>query len=100
MKIEEMLWIIILMIGCTKFIPGYATTDSASKYTQGLKLKIIQIGTSYGIRLPKALIAYCKFKKSVIAKITEQGLLLMPDDAESDDDDTIEPQIAQGDNKG
>ncbi|MCX5922432.1 MAG: AbrB/MazE/SpoVT family DNA-binding domain-containing protein [Candidatus Dependentiae bacterium] len=48
-----------------------------------MKLKIIKTGNSLGIRLPKAIILQCNFKENVIIKVTDQGLLLMPDPTES-----------------
>jgi antitoxin MazE len=43
-----------------------------------MKLNIIKIGNSLGIRLPKSLIKQCHFKDSVQVKVKDGALILMP----------------------
>lgn len=44
-----------------------------------MKLHIIKIGNSLGIRLPKSLIKQCNFKDAVQAKVKDHSLVLVPD---------------------
>ena len=44
-----------------------------------MKLPLVQIGNSLGIRIPKALLQQCKFKKSVTVTIINGNLVLSPD---------------------
>lgn len=48
-----------------------------------MKLNIIKIGNSWGIRLPKSLIDQCKFTESVQVKVKNGALILIPDTDES-----------------
>lgn len=41
-----------------------------------MKLPLVQIGNSWGIRIPKALIEQCKFKKGVEVTVVNGNLLL------------------------
>ncbi len=41
-----------------------------------MKLNLIKIGNSRGIRLPKALLEQCKFKDLVIAEVKDGKLIL------------------------
>ena len=69
-----------------------------------MKLQIIQIGNSLGIRIPKSVLRQCGFKDSVIAQVEGGKLILVPDIeprqgweeafkrmAESGDDKLIDP---------
>lgn len=44
-----------------------------------MKLLLIQIGNSWGIRIPKSILQQCKFKKSVTVTIINGNLVLSPD---------------------
>jgi antitoxin MazE len=44
-----------------------------------MKLQIIQIGNSLGIRIPRSLLKQCGFKDSVVAKVEDGKLILLPD---------------------
>jgi antitoxin MazE len=44
-----------------------------------MKLLLVQIGNSWGIRIPKALLQQCKFKKSVRVTIVNGTLVLSAD---------------------
>ena len=44
-----------------------------------MKLDIIKIGNSQGIRLPKALLKQCNLKGRVIVKVEDGKLILLPD---------------------
>jgi len=43
-----------------------------------MKTKIIAIGNSQGIRIPKAIIEQCEFNSSVEMKVVEGSLVLTP----------------------
>lgn len=43
-----------------------------------MKAKIVQIGNSKGIRIPKALLEQLQFEKSVEFQVLPEGLLLRP----------------------
>jgi len=43
-----------------------------------MKLQIIQIGNSFGIRIPKTLLKQCGFKDSIIVKLENNTLILIP----------------------
>lgn len=45
-----------------------------------MKINIIEIGNSQGIRLPKAIIEQCGFKDAVIAEIKDGKLILSSND--------------------
>ena len=44
-----------------------------------MKLTLVQIGNSWGIRIPKSLLQQCNFKKSVTVTIVDGNLVLSPD---------------------
>ncbi len=44
-----------------------------------MKLQIIQIGNSLGIRIPKALLKQCGFKNSIVVRVKDNTLVLSPD---------------------
>jgi antitoxin MazE len=44
-----------------------------------MKLSIIAIGNSQGIRIPKALLKQCGFQDKVIIKVVKGNLVLSPD---------------------
>lgn len=44
-----------------------------------MKLKLVQIGNSWGIRIPKALLQQCKFKKDITVTVVNGNLVLSPD---------------------
>lgn len=48
-----------------------------------MKLNIIRIGNSLGIRLPRSLITQCKFGKTIQAKVKNHSLILTPDEPEN-----------------
>lgn len=41
-----------------------------------MKLQIVQIGNSFGIRIPKALLKQCGFKGSVLVTVKDGKLIL------------------------
>ena len=41
-----------------------------------MKLQLVQIGNSLGIRIPKSLLQQCNFKKTVIVTVVDGKLLL------------------------
>lgn len=43
-----------------------------------MKIKLIQIGNSYGIRLPKAVIQECHLEKELELTIKKPNLILSP----------------------
>ena len=43
-----------------------------------MKTKIVQIGNSKGVRIPKTLLEQLKFEKAVEFQVTPEGLLLRP----------------------
>ncbi len=45
-----------------------------------MKLKLVQIGNSWGIRIPKLLLQQCKFKRNVMVTVVNGNLVLSPDD--------------------
>lgn len=67
-----------------------------------MKLNIIKIGNSLGIRLPKSVIAQCKFEDTVLVKIKNGALILLPDDTENPRagwDDAFKKMATAGDDK-
>ena len=44
-----------------------------------MKIPLVQIGNSWGIRIPKSIIQQCNFKKSVSATIINGNLVLSQD---------------------
>ena len=44
-----------------------------------MKLNIIQIGNSYGIRIPKAILKQCGFEETVIVHVDNGNLIISPD---------------------
>ncbi len=44
-----------------------------------MKIPLIKIGNSIGIRIPKSLLQQCNFKKNVTIKIVDGNLILSPD---------------------
>ncbi|OGB83101.1 hypothetical protein A3F66_05155 [candidate division TM6 bacterium RIFCSPHIGHO2_12_FULL_32_22] len=48
-----------------------------------MKLNIIKIGNSKGVRIPKALLSQCGFKDKVIVKLEDGNLVLIPDSSSS-----------------
>lgn len=48
-----------------------------------MKLQIIKIGNSLGVRLPKSLISACNFKTVVLAEVKDGVLILAPDTSEN-----------------
>jgi antitoxin MazE len=49
-----------------------------------MKLHLVQIGNSWGIRIPKSLLQQCNFKKIVKVSIINGNLLLSPDNGPRD----------------
>ena len=43
-----------------------------------VKLKIVQIGNSQGLRLPKPLLEQCGIKKEVEAEVVDRAIILRP----------------------
>ncbi|MBT5901434.1 MAG: AbrB/MazE/SpoVT family DNA-binding domain-containing protein [Opitutaceae bacterium] len=43
-----------------------------------MKASIINIGNSLGIRIPKPILAQCRFESEVELAVSEQGLLISP----------------------
>jgi len=71
-----------------------------------MKISIIQIGNSQGIRLPKAVISQCGFKDIIEAEIKDGKLILSPIQeprkgwreafeamAKAGDDELIDPEL-------
>ena len=71
-----------------------------------MKILLIQIGNSLGIRIPKAILQQCGFKKSVRATIINGKLVLSPENspregweeafkkmAQADDDTLLDSEI-------
>lgn len=48
-----------------------------------MKLDIIKIGNSQGVRLPKALLKQCNLKGKVVVKVEEGNLILSADKSDS-----------------
>lgn len=44
-----------------------------------MRLNIIQIGNSYGIRIPKAILKQCGFEGTVMVSIKDGQLIISPD---------------------
>jgi antitoxin MazE len=44
-----------------------------------MKLQIVRIGNSLGIRIPKALLEQCGFKDTVTVKVEDHNLILSAD---------------------
>ncbi len=67
-----------------------------------MKLNIVKIGNSLGIRLPKSLIDQCKFKAIVVVKVEDGNLVLRADDSEnprSGWDEAFKKMAKAGDDK-
>ncbi len=65
-----------------------------------MKIQLVQIGNSWGIRIPKSLLQQCKFKKSVTVTIVNGNLVLSPDNGPRDGWEDAFKQMAQaGDDK-
>jgi antitoxin MazE len=45
-----------------------------------MRLNIIEIGNSYGIRIPKSLLKQCGLKGTVIVTVRDGNIILSPDD--------------------
>jgi len=65
-----------------------------------MKLLLVQIGNSWGIRIPKALLQQCKFKKSVMVTIVNGNLVLSADnDPREGWGDAFKKMAAAGDDQ-
>lgn len=65
-----------------------------------IKLQIVQIGNSLGVRIPKALLKQCGFKDSIIVKVENNRLVLIPDNEPRRGWGNVFKEMAQvGDNK-
>ena len=75
-----------------------------------MKLSLVQIGNSWGIRIPKVLLEQCKFKKGVNVTVVDGNLLLSPITAPRDgwadafkkmaktgDDQLLNPELIESD---
>ena len=75
-----------------------------------MKLNIVRIGNSNGVRIPKALLEQCGFKDKVIVKVENGTLILIPDDtprvgweesfkamAKAGDDALLDPDTIESD---
>ncbi len=63
-----------------------------------MKLKLVQIGNSLGIRIPKSLLQQCKFKKEVTVTIVNGNLVLSPShNAREGWEDTFKKMAEVGD---
>jgi antitoxin MazE len=58
-----------------------------------MRVKIVQIGNSQGVRIPKILLEQLKFKKTVEFEILPEGLLLRP--VTENDDKTVRASWAE-----
>lgn len=43
-----------------------------------MKLKLVQIGNSWGIRIPQSILRQCKFQKEVTIAIVDGNIVLSP----------------------
>lgn len=65
-----------------------------------MKLLLIQIGNSWGIRIPKTLLQQCKFKKSVRVTIVNGNLVLSADKGPRDGwEDAFKKMAVAGDDR-
>jgi antitoxin MazE len=65
-----------------------------------MKLLLVQIGNSWGIRIPKALLQQCKFKKSVKVTIVNGNLVLSADNGPREGwEDAFKKMAAAGDDQ-
>lgn len=65
-----------------------------------MKLVLVQIGNSFGIRIPKALLQQCKFKKSVNVTIVNGNLVLSADNGPREGwEDAFKKMAAAGDDR-
>ena len=65
-----------------------------------MKLLLVQIGNSWGIRIPKALLQQCKFKKSVRVAIVNGNLVLSADNGPREGwEDAFKKMAAAGDDR-
>lgn len=65
-----------------------------------MKLFLVQIGNSWGIRIPKALLQQCKFKKSVSVTIVNGNLVLSADNGPREGwKDAFKKMAAAGDDR-
>lgn len=65
-----------------------------------MKLLLVQIGNSWGIRIPKTLLQQCKFKKSVKVTIVNGNLVLSADNGPREGwDDAFKKMAAAGEDQ-
>jgi len=65
-----------------------------------MKLKIVQIGNSLGIRIPQSLLKQCNFKKEVTVTIIDGNLILGAiDEPRKGWDDAFKKMALTGDDK-
>ena len=65
-----------------------------------MKIPLIQIGNSLGIRIPKSLLQQCNFKNSVTVTIVDGNLVLSPDNvARAGWGDAFKKMAQAGDDK-
>jgi antitoxin MazE len=65
-----------------------------------MRLLLVQIGNSWGIRIPKTLIQQCKFKKSITVTIVNGNLVLSADNGPRKGwEDAFKKMAAAGDDR-
>lgn len=65
-----------------------------------MKLPLVQIGNSWGIRIPKVVLQQCRFKKSVQVTIVNGNLVLSPDNGPREGwEDAFKKMAAAGDDR-
>lgn len=65
-----------------------------------MKIPLVQIGNSWGIRIPKAILQQCNIKDSVVVTIIDGNLILSPDNGPRDGwEDAFKKMAQSGDDK-
>ena len=63
-----------------------------------MRLLLVQIGNSWGIRIPKTLLQQCKFKKSVCVTIVNGNMIISADNGPREGwEDAFKKMAAAGD---
>lgn len=61
-----------------KFDLAFKKLSNYNVIMSSYKLKIVQIGNSMGVRIPKTLLAQCGLEDEVEVEVTQGGLMLKP----------------------
>ncbi|MFA6527050.1 MAG: hypothetical protein WCT20_01360 [Candidatus Babeliales bacterium] len=65
-----------------------------------MRLPLVQIGNSLGIRIPKTLLQQCKFKKNIVVTVVNNNLLLSADNGPRKDwESAFKKMAAAGDDQ-